>query len=166
MFNENGFWPWHRLSYRRVSCRSAHNVRIGAHRVLGRRHERGYFIGDWYDAAPDGIWSKGHGILQFRLSPEQRSRYHAASLQLTVLVGTKKVRYRIRSGSHEHFGTFPAAALPRVETFEEQVLLQGATGGIERIELITSDAVRPVDIGFNDDTRVFGLGVVGMTLIP
>jgi hypothetical protein len=36
--------------------------------------ERGYFVGNWQPADPEGIWSKGYGVVQFRLSPEQRSR--------------------------------------------------------------------------------------------
>jgi hypothetical protein len=128
--------------------------------------ERGYFIGDWYDVAADEIWSKGHGILQFRLTPEQRSRYRAVSLQLVVPVGAKGVQYRIQAGRHVAAGTFPGSSVPRVETFELQVPLGDAADGIEKIVLITQDPVRPVDIGFNNDTRPFGLGVRGVTLIP
>ena len=47
-----------------------------------------------------------------------------------------------------------------------QVPLQDAPDGVERIELITQDAVRPVEIGMNRDTRLLGLGVLGVTLIP
>jgi Family of unknown function (DUF6311) len=128
--------------------------------------ERGYFIGDWYDVAADEIWSKGHGVLQFRLTPEQRSRYHAVSLQLVVPVGAKGVQYRIQSGRHVAAGTFPGGSVPRAEAFELQVPLEDAADGIEKIVLITQDPVRPVDIGFNNDTRMFGLGVRGVTLIP
>jgi Family of unknown function (DUF6311) len=108
---------------------------------------RGYFIGDWHAAEPDGIWSKGHGVVQFRLSPEQRSRYDAASLQLAVPVGPKGVRYHIQSGSQEQSGTFGGRAVPRIEVFEVRVLLQDPPDGIERIVLTTQDAVRPLDIG-------------------
>jgi hypothetical protein len=128
--------------------------------------ERGYFIGDWHAAEPEGIWSKGHGMVQFRLSPEQRSRDHAVSLQLIVPVGAKGVQYRIRSGSREQSGAFLGTALPRLEAFEVRVPLQDTPDGIERIVLITQDAVRPVDIGLNGDPRMLGLGVLGMTLIP
>jgi hypothetical protein len=128
--------------------------------------ERGYFIGDWHAAEPEGIWSKGHGMVQFRLSPEQRSRDHAVSLHLIVPVGAEGVQYRIRSGSREQSGAFLGTALPRLEAFEVRVPLQDTPEGIERIVLITQDAVRPVDIGLNGDTRMLGLGVLGMTLIP
>jgi hypothetical protein len=128
--------------------------------------ERGYFIGDWHAAEPEGIWSKGHGILQFRLSPEQRSRYRAVSLQLVVPVGAKGVQYRIQSGRQEQSGTFLGSSVPRAQVFEERVPLQDSPDRLERIVLITQDAVRPVDIGMNNDTRILGLGVLGMTLIP
>ena len=127
---------------------------------------RGYFIGDWHAAEPEGIWSRGHGIIQFRVSPEQRSQYHAVSLRLVVPVGANGVQYRIQSGQQEQAGTFLGAALPRAETFEMQVPLQDSPDGVERIVLITQDAVRPVDIGMNNDPRTLGLGVVGMTLTP
>ncbi len=127
---------------------------------------RGYFIGDWHAAEPEGIWSKGHEIMQFRVSPEQRSQYHAVSLRLVVLVGANEVQYRIQSGQQEQSGTFLGAALPREETFEMRVPLQDSPDGIERIVLITQDAVRPIDIGMNNDPRVLGLGVRGMTLMP
>jgi Family of unknown function (DUF6311) len=126
----------------------------------------GYFIGNWHDAAPDGIWSKGYGIVQFRLSPEQRSRYDAVSLQLAVPVGRQGVRYHIQSGSQEQSGAFLGSAVPRIEVFEVRVLLQEPPGGIERIVLTTQDAVRPVDIGLNSDGRLIGLGAQGMTLVP
>jgi hypothetical protein len=132
----------------------------------GDAKERGYFIGDWYDVASDEIWSKGHGIVQFRLTPEQRRRYSAVFLQLVVPVGAKGVQYRIQSGRHVAAGTFLGSAVPRVETFELQVPLENTPDGIERLVLITQDPVRPVDIGFNNDTRMFGLGIRGMTLIP
>jgi len=128
--------------------------------------ERGHFIGGWHDAEPGRIWSIGYGILQFRLSPEQRSRYYAVSLQLEVPVGAKGVQYRIQSGRYVASGTFLGSSVPRVETFELQVPLEDISDGIERIMLITQDAVRPVDIGLNADTRMLGLGIVGMTLIP
>jgi hypothetical protein len=127
--------------------------------------ERGHLIGGWHQAAPEGIWSTGYGILQFRLSPEQSSRYHAVSLQLVVPVGAKGVQYRIQSGRHVAAGTFLGSSVPRVETFELQVPLEDISDGIERIMLITQDAVRPVDIGLNADTRMLGLGVLGMTLM-
>jgi Family of unknown function (DUF6311) len=126
----------------------------------------GYFIGNWYDVAGDEIWSRGHGILQFRRIPEQHSHYHAVSLRLLILVGGKGVQYRIQSGRHVAAGTFPGSSVPRVEAFELQVPLEEAPDGIERIVFITQDPVRPVDIGLNNDTRLFGLGVRGVTLIP
>jgi Family of unknown function (DUF6311) len=128
--------------------------------------EKGYFIGDWHEPMPEGIWSKGHGIVQFRRTPEQRNRYRAVSLELWVPVGAKGVQYRIQSGREEQSGIFLGSAVPRVETFELQVPLQDAPDGIDRLVLITRDAVRPVDIGLNGDTRTFGLGVRGVTLIP
>jgi hypothetical protein len=128
--------------------------------------EKGYFIGDWHEPAPEGIWSKGHGIVQFRRSPEQRSRYRAVFLELWVPVGAKGVQYRIQSGREEQSGIFLGSAVPRVETFELQVPLQDALDGVDRLVLITRDAVRPVDIGLNGDTRTFGLGIRGMMLIP
>ena len=128
--------------------------------------ERGYFIGNWHAADPEGIWSKGYGVVQFRLSPEQRSRYHAVSLHLIVPVGAKGVQYRIQSGSQEQSGTFLGSSVPRVEVFEVRVPLQGSPDGIEKIGLITQDAVRPVDIGMNNDTRLLGLGVRDIRLIP
>ena len=128
--------------------------------------KRGYFIGDWHNADPEGIWSKGYGIVQFRLSPEQHSRYHAVSLELLVPVGGKGVQYRIQSGRQEQAGIFVGSSAPRVERFELRVPLQHAPDGIERIVLITQDAVRPVDIGLNGDTRIFGLGIRGMMLVP
>ena len=127
---------------------------------------RGHFIGDWHAAEPEGIWSKGHSVVQFRLSPEQRSRSYAVSLQLRVPVGANGVQYRIQSGQQEQAGTFLGAAPPRVEVFEVRVPLQDSPDGIERIVLITQDAVRPIDIGMNNDPRILGLGVVGMTLMP
>jgi hypothetical protein len=132
----------------------------------GDAKERGYFIGDWYDVASEEIWSKGHGLVQFRLTSEQRKRHYTILLQLVVPVGAKGVQYRIQSGRYVAAGTFLGSAVPRVEMFELQVPLQDAPDGIERIVLITQDAVRPVDIGLNGDTRVFGLGIRGMTLIP
>jgi hypothetical protein len=132
----------------------------------GDAMEKGYFIGDWHEAAPEGIWSKGHGIIQFRRTPEQRSQYRAVSLELLVPVGPKGVQYRIQSGREEQSGIFLGSAVPRVEAFELQVPLQDALDGIERLVLITQDAVRPVDIGLNGDSRTFGLGIRGMTLIP
>jgi hypothetical protein len=126
----------------------------------------GFFIGDWQAAEPDGIWSKGYGIMQFRLSPEQRRRYHSVSLHLVVPVGPKGVRYHIRSGSQEQSGTFWGSAVPRVEAFEARVLLQDPPDSFERIVLMTQDAVRPIDIGMNNDTRLLGLGVLGMRLMP
>jgi hypothetical protein len=132
----------------------------------GDAKQRGYIIGDWHDVASDEIWSKGHGILQFRLTPEQHSRYHAVSLKLVVPVGANGVQYRIQSGRHVAAGTFPGSTVPRVEMFELQVFLQDAPDNIERLVLITQDPVRPVDIGLNNDTRMFGLGVRGVTLIP
>jgi hypothetical protein len=128
--------------------------------------ERGYFLGSWHAADPEGIWSKGYGILQFRLSAEQRSRYHAVSLKLVVPVGAKGVLYRIQSGSQEQAGNFHGSPMPRAEAFEVRVALQNSPDSIERIVLITQDAVRPVDIGMNNDTRLLGLGVLGMALIP
>jgi hypothetical protein len=56
--------------------------------------------------------------------------------------------------------------VPRVEPFELQVPLPDAVDGIARLVLITQEAVRPVEIGLNGDTRTFGLGIRGMTLIP
>jgi hypothetical protein len=50
--------------------------------------------------------------------------------------------------------------------FDLQVPLADHTDGIERIVLISLDPVRPIDIGLNNDTRMFGLGVRGVTLIP
>jgi len=127
---------------------------------------RGYFIGNWHDAERDGVWSKGYGRLQFRLNPEQRSRYHAVSLRLLVPVGAKGVGYRIRSGSQELTGTFPESPTPMLKEFEVRVPLQNSSDQIEKIVLITQDAVRPVDIALNGDTRLLGLGVLGMALIP
>jgi Family of unknown function (DUF6311) len=132
----------------------------------GDARKRGYFIGDWHNADPEGIWSKGYGILQFRLSSEQLSRYYAVSLELLVPVGAKGVQYRIQSGRREQSGIFVGSSAPRVERFELQVPLQHAPDGVERIVLITEDAARPVDIGLNGDTRIFGLGIRGMTLVP
>ncbi len=128
--------------------------------------EKGYFIGDWHDAELEGIWSKGHGTLQFRLSPEQRSRYRAASLKLMVPVGTRGVQYRIQSGNREQSGTFHGNSSARAEVFEVRVPLQHLPDSIERIVLITQDAVRPVDIGMNSDSRLLGLAVLGVTLVP
>jgi hypothetical protein len=91
--------------------------------------------------------------LQFRLSPEQRSRYRAVSLQLRVSVGAKGVQYRLWSGSQEHSGTFLGTVLPRVETFEVRVLVQDPPDGIERIIMITQDAVQPVDSGKEGEAR-------------
>jgi hypothetical protein len=125
-----------------------------------------YFIGNWQAAQPDGIWSKGYGIVPFRLSPEQRSRYDAVSLRLAVPVGPQGVRYHIQSGGEEQSGAILGSAVPRIEVFEVRVLLQESPGGIERIVLTTQDAVRPVDIGLNSDGRLIGLGVQGMTLVP
>jgi hypothetical protein len=127
---------------------------------------RGFFIGDWHAAEPEGIWSKGYSILQFRLSPEQHSQYHAISLRLMVPVGTKGVKYYIQLGGQEQSGTFLGSSAPRVEAFEVRMPLQYSSDGIERIALITQDAVRPIDIGLNQDTRMLGLGILGMTLIP
>jgi hypothetical protein len=132
----------------------------------GDAKQRGYFIGDWYDVASDEIWSRGHGVLQFRLTPEQRTRFHAVSLRLVVLVGVNDVQYRIQSGRHVATGTFPGNSVPRAEAFELQVPLENAPDGIARIVLISHDPVRPVDIGLNNDARTFGLGVRGVTLIP
>jgi hypothetical protein len=128
--------------------------------------EGGYFLGDWHAAESEGIWSKGYGVVQFRLSPEQRSRYRAVSLHLAVPVGAKGVQYRIQSSSQEQSGTFLGSSLPRVEVFEVQAPLQGSPDGIEEIVLITQDAVRPVDIGMNNDSRRLGLGVRDIRLIP
>jgi hypothetical protein len=83
-----------------------------------------------------------------------------------VPVGAKGVLYRIQSGSQEQAGNFHGSPVPRAEAFEVRVTLQHSPDGIERIVLITQDAVRPVDIGMNSDTRLLGLGVLGMTLIP
>ena len=74
--------------------------------------EKGYFIGDWHEAAPEGIWSKGYGIIQFRRTAEQRSRYRAVSLELLVPVGAKGVQYRIQSGRKELSGIFLGSSLP------------------------------------------------------
>jgi hypothetical protein len=128
--------------------------------------ERGFFIGGWHAAEPEGIWSKGYGVLQFRLSPEQSSRYQAISLRLMVPVGAKDVTYRIRSGGQEHSDTFVGSSAPRAEAFDVRVALQDSPDGIERIALVTHDAVRPVDIGINSDGRLLGLGILGVTLIP
>jgi hypothetical protein len=128
--------------------------------------EKGYLIGGWHEAAPEGIWSSGYGILQFRLSPEQRSRYHAVSLQLLVPIGGQDVQYRIQSGRHIAAGTFLGSSMARVEMFKLQVPLADVSDGIDRIVLSTHNAVRPVDIGLNADTRMLGLGIVGMRLIP
>jgi hypothetical protein len=128
--------------------------------------ERGYFLGHWHAAEPDGIWSQGYGVMQFRLTPEQRSRYHAVSLGLVVPVGAEGVQYRIQSGSHEQSSTFLGSSVPRVEVFEVQAPLQGSPDGIEKIVLTTQDAVRPVDIGMNQDRRRLGLGVRSIRLLP
>jgi len=56
--------------------------------------------------------------------------------------------------------------VPRVEAFEVRVALQDPPDRIERIVLTNQDAVRQVDIGFNSDARLLGLGVLGMRLIP
>ena len=128
--------------------------------------EKGYFIGDWHQAAPEGIWSKGYGIIQFRRTAEQRRRYRAVSLELLVPVGAKGVQYRIQSGRKELSGIFLGSSLPRVETFALEVPLQDALDGMERLVLITQDAVRPIDIGLNGDIRTFGLGIRDMKLIP
>ena len=102
----------------------------------------------------------------FGALPEQRSRYRAVSLELLVPVGAKGVQYRIQSGRKELSGIFLGSSLPRVETFELEVPLQDALDGMERLVLITQDAVRPIDIGLNGDTRTFGLGIRDMKLIP
>lgn len=128
--------------------------------------ERGYFLGDWHAADPEGIWSKGYGVVQFRLTPEQRSQYRAVSLYLAVPVGAKGVHYRIQSGSQEQSGTFRGSSMPRVEVFEVRAPLQGSPDDIEKIVLITQDAVRPFDIGMNNDTRRLGLGLKGIRLLP
>jgi hypothetical protein len=127
---------------------------------------RGFFLGHWHAAEPDGVWSKGYGVVQFRLTPEQRSQYHAVSLRLAVPIGAKGVQYRIRSGSHEQAGTFPGSVPPRAEVFEVQVPLQGLPDGVEEIALVTQDAVRPADIGMNQDPRRLGLGVRSLRLLP
>ncbi len=128
--------------------------------------ERGYFIGDWQPAEPEGVWSKGHGILVFRLSAEQRGRYRAVSLQLMVPVGARGVQYHIKSGSRERSGAFLGSSVPRVEAFKVRMPLQDSPDGLQRIVLITQDAVRPVDIGLNSDGRVLGLAVLGVRLVP
>jgi hypothetical protein len=46
------------------------------------------------------------------------------------------------------------------------VPLQDSPDGVEKIVLVTQDAVRPVDIGMNNDPRWLGLGVQGIRLIP
>ena len=63
-------------------------------------------------------------------------------------------------------GAFPGSSVPRVETFEVQVPLEDAPDGLEKIVLTTQDPVRPIDIGLNNDTRLFGLGVRDIRLIP
>jgi Family of unknown function (DUF6311) len=129
--------------------------------------DRGYLIGGWHDPEPGGIWSQGYGILQFRLSAEQSRRYHAASLRLAAPVGINSVKYRILSGRHVvASGTFPGGAVPRVEMVELQVPLQHTSHNIETVTLITQDAVRPFEIGFNNDPRLLGLGLQGVTLVP
>jgi hypothetical protein len=132
----------------------------------GDAKQRGYFIGGWNDVESDGIWSQGHGVLQFRLTPEQRRQYHAVSMQLHVPVGGNGVQYRIQSGAYIAAGTFPGSSVPRVEAFELQVPLEDTADGVARIFLITQDPVRPIDIGLNNDTRLIGLGVRGVTLLP
>jgi hypothetical protein len=104
--------------------------------------------------------------MQFRLTPEQRSQYDAVSLHLVVPVGASGVQYRIESGSHEQSGTFLGSSVPKIEGFEVRVPLQGSPDGVENIVLITQDAIRPVDIGMNNDTRRLGLGVRSIRLIP
>jgi Family of unknown function (DUF6311) len=128
--------------------------------------QSGYFVGDWHDVSADEIWSQSHGLLQFRLTPDQRRQYHAVSLRLMVPLGVNGVRYRIESNGHVAAGAFPGSAVPRVEAFELQVPLGDTTDGIVKILFITQDPVRPVDIGLYNDTRIFGLGVRGVTLIP
>jgi Family of unknown function (DUF6311) len=127
---------------------------------------RGYFLGDWHAAEPDGIWSQGYGVVQFRLTPQQRRQYHAVALHVAVPIGTRGVRYRIQSGGHEQASTFLGSPVPRIEVFEVRVPLQGSPNDIETIVLITPDAVRPVDIGMNNDNRRLGLGVQSIRLIP
>ena len=148
------------------SYRSSHDVCVREYRVLARRRGKRIFIGDWHPAEPGGIWSKGYGVVQFRLSPDQRSRYHAVSLHLLVPVGAKGVQYRIQSGGQEKSSTFLGSSMPRVEAFEVLVPLKDFPDGLERIVLLTQEAVRPVDIGMNNDARILGLGVLGMRLIP
>jgi hypothetical protein len=133
---------------------------------LGAAVRRGYIIGGWYRPDPEVIWSKGHGVVQFRLSPEQRRRYHAVALELAVPVGAKDVHYYIRSGSHTQSGSLPGGSGPKVEGFDVQVPLQESPDSAERILLSIEDAIRPVDIGLNSDPRRLGLGVRGLRLIP
>jgi hypothetical protein len=127
---------------------------------------RGYLVGNWHAADPEGIWSKGYGVVQFRLSPEQRSRYHAVSLHLAAPVGVQGVQYRIQSGGQQQSDTFRGSSVPRVEVFEVRVPLQDSPDGIEKIVLITQDTVRPVDIGMNNDPRRLGLGLKAIKLLP
>jgi hypothetical protein len=127
---------------------------------------QGYFLGDWHAAAPGGIWSKGRGIVQFQVSPEQHSRYHTVLLRLAALVGAQGVHYRVRSGGQDQAGSVRGRTEPGVETFEVRVPLEHSPNAVERIELLTQDPVRPMDIGMNRDTRLFGLGLLGLQLIP
>jgi hypothetical protein len=62
----------------------------------------------------------------------------------------------IQSGSQELSGAFLGSPVPRARVFEVRVPLQDFPNGMERIVLITQDAVRPVDIGMNSDTRMLG----------
>ena len=127
---------------------------------------KGFFVGNWQPAEADGVWSKGHATILFRLSAAQRKQYHSVSLRLMVPVGPRGVQYRIKLGSQAQSGTFPGNSVARLETFEARVPLQDAPDGLQQIVLVTKDAVRPIDIGLNGDARILGLGVLAVTLEP
>jgi hypothetical protein len=84
---------------------------------------------------------------------------------IAVPVGAKAFQYRIQSGRREHSGTFLGSSVPKVEVFEVRVPLQGSPNGVEKIVLITQDAVRPVDIGMNNDSRRLGFGIKSIKVI-
>jgi len=124
-----------------------------------------FLVSGWNGVEPWGSWSKGNALLEFRVTPEQAGASKSIRLKLQLLVGPKDVRYEIQSAGFSVSGSFPGGSIPRIEVFPAQFPISVVKGGVVRITLITAEAVRPIDIGLNGDSRVLGVALMGLALV-
>ena len=124
-----------------------------------------FLLAGWYGSERGPlVWSDGHGVVGFRLSSSQRSRYDRLALRFKILVGRKPVEYAIESGSSEVDGSVPGSAAPAILDLNVDLPLR--PGLVQSFDVVTKHPPRPVDIGLNQDPREIGLGLVEARLAP